>query len=418
MAWSRWVARPGPWLARLAAGLGVVLLAALVHDWLPRTDVFVIYRKNCPPRMGSFWPLLFVWLCGTGLQTFAVWGKSFRPLAARTLSLQSIAWWVLTVLWAGALAYVFVRNINMAVLGISLLGAGKMVGGIALVVGAIIGAGWLLSLAGRKEQKQATADYQKMDVSTRTEILNMIDRHSRAGDYRLLYRTSSGSDTQLSMARIGGVPLMHPDEAWPTDMGGAPNAFLLQLPLMAPQLESWKGRLIAVYLTQHELLVKSYSEALIDELVPRANPSADLLVEPQCLQALAVPNVPVTSDAEEDEDQECEGVDVERLVKDVKGLMPMLTALTAYPELVLSKVLAGHADARSFEAEGAILVGGSPVFIQGAHEPECTICHQPMRFLFLFADVTENSELGDCGVGYIYGCDVHPEHCQGFIDCF
>jgi hypothetical protein len=42
-----------------------------------------------------------------------------------------------------------------------------------------------------------------------------------------------------------------------------------------------------------------------------------------------------------------------------------------------------------------------------------------MRFLFQFDDAFGSDYLlGDAGLGYVYGCDDHPEHCQGFVDCY
>lgn len=416
LAWGRWVGKPGAWLGRLAACAGALVLAAVVYDWLPRTDVFVILRKHCPPRMGSFWPLLFVWLCGAGLQTLVVWGKRFRPASVLKLpTLRSLIWWLLVIPWTGACAYVFARNINADAFGVSLLAAGKLVGGLILVTGIIIAVGWLFSLPGRKGHKQAAADYEKIDEPTRAEILDMIDRHSRTGGFRWLYRPSSGVDAQASMARIGGKPLVRADETWPVDDDGSPGTFLLQLPLSAASWGSWKGRLIAVYLMQHELRVKSYGNALLDELIPGSSPSAGPMVMPAGLQALAIPTTP---NVEEDAEEEDDGLDIERLMEDVPGLKFKLAALTAHPVRVLSKVLAGQADARYFDMEKAILAGGAPMLIQGAHDPVCTRCQQPMRFLFQFGDVTESFELGDGGVGYIYGCDAHPGLCQGFVDCF
>jgi hypothetical protein len=39
-----------------------------------------------------------------------------------------------------------------------------------------------------------------------------------------------------------------------------------------------------------------------------------------------------------------------------------------------------------------------------------------MRFLLQFSDVTDEYLFGDSGVGYVYGCDAHPEQCAGFVD--
>lgn len=80
---------------------------------------------------------------------------------------------------------------------------------------------------------------------------------------------------------------------------------------------------------------------------------------------------------------------------------------------MLNPIIEGKAQ---LDAEDAILAGGDAQLIQNEHDPLCPACQQPMRFLFQFGDVTEDFELGDCGVGYVYGCDAHPENCVGFVD--
>lgn len=414
LAWTRWVRKPSLWLARLAAGIGVVLLAALIYEWSLRTDVFVICRGKCPPRTGSFWPLLFVWLCGAGLQTFAVWGRDFRLASVfGKKTLRAWLWWSLVVVWTAMCAYVFVRNISTAVVGISLWGAAKVVGGLALAAGMLFVIGWLLSLPGRKGRKQAVIDYEKIDGPARSDILAMIDRHARTGRFRELYLRSSTGDAQVPLAWIGGKPLAPAGGPWPVDEEGNAATFLLQLSLPGVVGGPWKGRLIVVYLVQYGLLARSYSETQLGELVAQSGPPAATLVEPSGLHALAVPAARAAPDGGEEE------IDlVSQLIEEVPGLESRLERLTAYPAPVLAKLLAGQAQVAVFGMEDAIFAGGAPAIIQNPHDPLCETCQQPMRFLFQFADVTESFALGDCGVGYVYGCDAHPDFCQGFVDCY
>jgi hypothetical protein len=102
----------------------------------------------------------------------------------------------------------------------------------------------------------------------------------------------------------------------------------------------------------------------------------------------------------------------------VPGLKARVEQLSKYPGMVLSKILMAPAQTMSLSLEEAILVGGDPYFIQGPHDPKCAVCRQPMRFLFQFGDMTQNFQLGDCGIGYVYGCDTHPNRCEGFVDCY
>lgn len=273
----------------------------------------------------------------------------------------------------------------------------------------LLGAVWLLSLPANKRRKRVATDLKKIDPPARTEILAMIDQHARTGQSRVLYLRSSFTP-QAPLARIGGQPLARPGEPWPASDDGEPGKFLLQFPLPAVAGKPWEGRLIVVYLVQHELLVRSYSGSHLDELVPQTDPTKSPM-RPVGLQALAVPTAA----------DDGRGADLslaEQLVKEVPGLESKLTGLAAYPAPVLLKLLAGHSEAEDPRLEDVILIGDAPALIQSAHDPMCLICQQPMRFLFQLADVAESFGLGDCGVGYVYGCDAHPEFCQGFVDCY
>ncbi|WP_368562184.1 hypothetical protein [Pseudoxanthomonas sp. UTMC 1351] len=273
----------------------------------------------------------------------------------------------------------------------------------------LVGIGWLFSVPGNKRRRQAAIDFEKIDGPTRAGILVMIDQHARAGVFRVLYLRSTAA-TPSSLARIGGQPLARAGEPWPTGEDGEPGKFLLQLPLPAVAGKAWEGRLIVVYMVQQALLVRSYSGAHLDELVPQTDPTSTA-VEPVGLQAVAIPTAA----------DDGHGADLnlaEQLIKEVPGLESKLAGLTAYPAPVLLKLLAGHAEAGDIRLEDVVLVGDAPALISSTHDPKCLICHQPMRFLFQLADATQSFGLGDCGVGYVYGCDTHPEFCQGFVDCY
>jgi hypothetical protein len=276
----------------------------------------------------------------------------------------------------------------------------------AVVLASIV---WLLSLPANKRRKQVAIDLEKIDPPARAEILSLIDQHAATGDSRVLYLRSTIASAQVPLAHIGGQALARPSEPWPTDDDGEPGRFLLQLPLPAVAGKPWEGRLIVVYLVQQELLVRSYSGAHLDELVPQTGPKT-AMAEPIGLQAVAVPTAA----------DDGHGADLglaEQLIKEVPGLGSKLTGLTAHPAPVLLKLLAGQAETEYPRLEDVVLIGDAPALIQSAHDPKCLICQQPMRFLFQLADVSKSFGLGDCGVGYVYGCDVHPEFCQGFVDC-
>lgn len=414
LGWTRWSGRPASWLARLAALAGAIILVALVHDWLPRSDVFVVYRRNCPPRMGSFWPLGIAWLGGAGLQTFTLFGKRFRFAGLRSLrSWQSVLWWLSTIVWTAACAYVFVRNINAAALGASLFVMLKVAAGLLALACVIAVPLWLSARPEAKRRQQAQADYARIPAADCTAMLDAIDHHARSlGDFRLLYRTCDAANDSDPLAHVGGNPLAAKDESWPVDQDGQAATFLLQLPLHAALGAAWEERVLVVYLMQHELLVKSHARA--PGLVVMQTPAGASRLPAQALQPLGLP--PATP-AAADDDEADDGLDADALLRLVPGLAAKLSNWTTQPGRVLPMLLTGSVDAGGYGIEDMIVVGGAPVLIQGPHDPTCTLCGQPLRFLCQFADVTDSNELGDCGVGYVYGCDAHPEHCQAFVDC-
>ncbi|HEY6093693.1 MAG TPA: DUF1963 domain-containing protein [Gallionellaceae bacterium] len=414
LAYKRWSARSINWLLRMAAVLVSAILVFNLHSWALRGDVFIDHPCGCEPRTGTFWPLFFSWLTNIGLLGYAILGTLTGLKSIAKPTPRSISVWLLVSLWTAACVRVFSANITSAVLVESLRIAGILVGSIAGTILAIIGIGWLLSIPGRRRRKQADADFQKIDENTRQELLTLIDSHSRKSEFVLLYRFNTGTANPASMARVGGNPLARESESWPHHADGSPATFLLQLPLLAPRLPApWQGRLIAVFLVDYGLLIRSYDAASVPDLTALRNPQEKPIVAETELQPLAIPYVPVSED-EEEEDEES-GFDVGQLLERVPGLKDRLGQFSEQPVALLSRLIAGN---NYLSSEDTILVGGDPQLIQNPHDAACPICQRPMRFLFQFCDVTETFALGDCGVGYVYGCDDHPEHCEGFVDCF
>lgn len=416
LAWNRWVSLDVTWLGRVAAGIGTAILALMVHEWLGQTDAFMIESK-CDAGTGTFWSLFFVWLSGGALFTYSLFGKFSEIRGLTRLTIRPVIWWISILAWTAACAEVFVNNISMDVFIESMRMAGIVVGGIALVFGGIFGIGMLFSIPERRRRRQAAADFARVDEAARQDMLDLIDRHSRQNDFMLLYRPLEHAGAAASMARIGGDPVALPGETWPTNEDGSPAVFMMQLALTAPRLPAqWQGRVLTVFLADYSLLVRSYEPSAIPALTVLQNPLGETRVKKAALQELAVPYIPAPEgDEDEDEDEESGGFDTAQLLARIPELRARLEKVSRYPLHVLHLIIEGKAQVAS---EDAILAGGDPQLIQGAHEPLCPVCHQPMRFLLQFGDVTEDFELGDCGVGYIYGCDTHPGQCEGFVDCF
>ncbi|MDD4929003.1 MAG: hypothetical protein PHP85_06985 [Gallionella sp.] len=403
LAWNRWVAPDVSWLGRMAAGFGAAVLS--VYVWQTRTDIFTI-DSPCDNRVGTFWPLIFVWLACGALAGYALFGKRPEIGEITRPGLRPAIWWLLFIGWTAGYAYVFVNNITMDIFLESMRMAGILGGSIALFFGGIFGLAMLFSLPSRRRQKQAAADFERISDAERQEILDLIDHHSRQGEYILLYRPVKTGDT---IARVGGDPVALPGETWPANDNGSPAVFMMQLPLTAPRLPPpWQNRIVVVFLFEHSLLVRSYFSP---DLITLHNPAGERVVARQALQELAIPYLPVS---ENDEEDESGGWDTAQLLSQIPELHARLGQISKYPAYVLNMIIEGDAQ---LSVEDAILAGGDPMLIQGAHDPLCPVCQEPMRFLFQFGDVTEDFKLGDCGVGYIYGCDNHPTLCEGFVDC-
>ena len=100
-------------------------------------------------------------------------------------------------------------------------------------------------------------------------------------------------------------------------------------------------------------------------------------------------------------------------VPEIKNLLSPFTNDVAG---LLSQILRPNVYGYDLEAPEIAYQGGAPMLIQNPHDPVCDHCHQRMRFLFQFGEIIPGLQLADAGVGYVYGCDDHPDHCKGFID--
>jgi hypothetical protein len=100
-------------------------------------------------------------------------------------------------------------------------------------------------------------------------------------------------------------------------------------------------------------------------------------------------------------------------IPEIKNL---LSEFTGDCSGLLSQILRPHVYGYDLKAPEIAYEGGSPTLIQNPHDPECDHCKRPMRFLFQFGEIIPGLELADAGVGYVYGCDDHPDHCKAFID--
>lgn len=410
LAYDRWNATRTDIFGRLAAGIIAVMLVFVVHGYLPRTDVFVICSRNCPPRVGSAWPLVAMWVFCVWLFRYSVWG-SWSEVGERKwkLSLQSFVWYLLLIVWTSLCAYVLYRNASWEVVRVSAMQLGKLLVAIAIFIGAIalIGFGAYLSTRPWRRRKAKMRDivFPELDEVAKSALLQRIDAFARQSEFQLLYCPAQSASNNRLAPRVGGDPSGIYGEAWPKNSRSRPGVFLMQMHLTAPRLPTpWQGRFLTIYLVDDELEVRSYGVHQQISLVVLSNSNLKS-VQASALVPVAIPYFQLDDDVDQSK----------YLLHNVPGLAGALCQYTHNPEQLLPKLL-NVANHQSASPEFQILVGGDPQFIQGAHEAPCSICQQPMRFLMQFCDVTTDHQFGDCGVGYIYGCDAHPDQCVGYID--
>jgi hypothetical protein len=416
MCWVRWSKRGIPYLGRAAAAVGLALAAWRVYDWLPRTDVFMVCSRNCPPRAGTIWPLFFLWLLGLGLAMAAVWGRALDPrISLRRPSLRMATGWLLMVAWTAACGVVLVNNLSLDVVAASTWKAGRVVGGVVLVIIAVFGFFYMTTWRDRKIDKAVQVDFDRLTPAFKREVIGLVDKIAREGQFLLLYRPTHGRSGNIGCARIGGDPAVAVGEAWPMQEDGTPGEFLLQLPLMAPRLPVvWQGRLATVYMVDCALCIRTYLSAEVAALTTLPNPAGETVIGRRDLAPMALPYV---ASRDGDDGEETDAFDEEKLFERLPALAPLLTANSRHPARLLGRILSASTEGSRL-SEDEVRVGGDPLLIQNTHEAMCPVCGQPMRFLFQFSDVTEDLQLGDCGMGYVYGCDAHPEHTEGFVDCY
>ncbi len=226
--------------------------------------------------------------------------------------------------------------------------------------------------------------------------------------YLLLDHESPCSQHEtVVLSHVGGVPYAERGETWPVHADSRPPRFLLQVRLDEPSLgEQWQDRLIAVFLDfDAEQIVRSYAAPSLEKYEPISSP-----VPPFGCIRLRSLRFPVASKDEPIPMSPAE------LCDSIPEITNLLSRFTGDCSALLSQIIRPNLYGYDLEAPEIAYQGGSPMLIQNPHDPQCDHCNRRMRFLFQFGEVIPGLTLADAGVGYVYGCDDHPDHCKAFID--
>lgn len=254
--------------------------------------------------------------------------------------------------------------------------------------------------------------YRRLPSQAQEQVLLAIRaaaQRGRAVTFLRLDRGCTASEpASVTESHVGGVPYAESPDQWPDGGGTDAPRFLLQIRLTDPGLGPiWQGRLIEVFqVLDYEQVVRSYAIPSLDRFTPLAPPLPPFTCVP--LAPLPFPIAP------EDAGQSI--AYPSQLCETIPEICELLRPYTKDCSGLLAQILCPDVYGYDFETSFFAFEGGSPELIQSAHEPTCDRCRQPMRFLFQFGEIIPHLQLADGGVGYVYGCDEHPEFCKAFID--
>lgn len=298
-----------------------------------------------------------------------------------------------------------------------------------------------------KRAREAAKDLTPQD---REEILAMIRAactERRWGTMWIRSPKQPDADDLLLGSHLAGEPYAEKGEVWPPsvpedpedskprrrDEDGegedgededeedprsvVPAPFLLQVRLGDRSLGPvWPGRLLTVFLQEDtQQVVRSYKE-------PSRQKYVKLEGGPEKVDPVPLEELPIPAEVEappQDKDVYVEPGPADysprAFLERVPGLKERLERHFSDAQGLLTQILL-PGSGYDLEASSVIYQGKEASYIQNPHEARCSICKAPLRFLFQFGDLVPGTQLGDAGVGYVYGCDGHPDACVGFID--
>jgi hypothetical protein len=237
-------------------------------------------------------------------------------------------------------------------------------------------------------------------------VIHAIDAAAGSDGVTLLRPAPSAKSVS---SKLGGVPLLPDTVPW-----NEQAVLLLQVLVESSALPSaWRNRRITVFLYERsvKLIVRSDPAGLA--VTPASARGRRLLRE----VPLSPVRVPRAASAAGESDESPSPYDPRSLLHAVPELASLLADAGDAPQRILPYLLVPGIDTFEISTPHVVLVGGEPELIQSEHDARCPRCAAPMRFLLQFGDVFGRElRFGDAGVGYVYGCDAHPDEALGFVD--
>jgi hypothetical protein len=253
-------------------------------------------------------------------------------------------------------------------------------------------------------------DFKYLPEDVKKRVLELIDEAAESNPqitYLLLNNDPCSDPATAVLSHVGGAPYAEAGETWPAHPNSDPPRFLLQVRIDEPSLgDCWQGRLVVVFLIfDLEQVVRSYAAPSLDKFVPIVPP-----ITPFNCGRLKSLRFPAASE------DDLVPMSPAQICDRFTAIKELLSQYSRDPSGLLSQVVCPNHYGYDLQEPDIAYQGGSPMLIQGPHDPECNHCHQRMRFLFQFGEIIPGFKLGDGGVGYVYGCGDHPDHCKAFVD--
>lgn len=256
-------------------------------------------------------------------------------------------------------------------------------------------------------QARTRAAAATLPASVHREVLDLVDRAGEEDGTTLLLLRPDLDGSRDGSSHLGGDPCLAPGASWPANDAGAPARFLAQVRLESPPLPPpWAGRPVLVFEgPDGGVFARPGATGATPTQAPAGVPRAAEVP----ISTLRLPRARAVDDDEDDA-----SFAPVPLVRRVPAMRPLLERYGETAEHLLAYVLIPGINTHEVDTFHVCLMGGAPELIQGEHEARCQACAAPMRFLFQLGDVLGIP--GDAPIVYVYGCDVHPERFQAFVD--
>ena len=283
---------------------------------------------------------------------------------------------------------------------------------------------------------------RSLPVGTRERILARIAEAARGSSVCALLipidspsgesHSARTSQADITASHFGGTPYGEAGEQWPTrDNDSVKEAdFLIQMRLDDPLPSPWQGRLVVVFWkfdpNQTVLVYSDPSPAKYARRPGSPDASPGCVLTPLPIPQVIPPSIQQTPEQSavletpaETQTPEFDWqlpYDPSLLIEFIPELRAELRSFTRRPADLLAQLIVPDHYGYGFDLSDIVQMGGRPQWVQdNPGSMTCPECDQPLRFLFQFGDLSNQNRLGDAGVCYVFGCDVHPDCAQSIV---